>query len=133
MKKLFSIVFGAALMVMGSCSTQNNVKMDGEWLITKACGINTVGGDKQASIRFDGKGKVNGNASVNSFFGSYTTEGDSLKFDHMGMTRMMGGSMDLEDAITKALDNTATVKIENDEATVFDREGNAVMTLKRKK
>ena len=133
MKKLFSIVFGAALMVMGSCSTQNNVKMDGEWLITKACGINTVGGDKQASIRFDGKGQVNGNASVNSFFGSYTTEGDSLKFGTMGMTRMMGGSMDMEDATTKPLNNTATVKIENDEATVFDHEGNAVMTLKRKK
>ena len=49
------------------------------------------------------------------------------------MTRMMGGSMDMEDAITKALNNTATVKIENDEATVFDRDGNAVMTLKRKK
>ena len=76
---------------------------------------------------------MNGNASVNSFFDSYTTEGDSLKIDHMGMTRMMGGSMDMEDAITKALNNTATVKIENDEATVFDHDGNAVMTLKRKK
>ncbi|MGN0214114.1 MAG: META domain-containing protein [Muribaculaceae bacterium] len=133
MKKVFLIVFGAVFMVLGSCSTQNTAKIDGEWLITKAYDVNTVGGDKQAAIRFDGKGQVNGNASVNMFFGSYTAEGDSLKFGAMGMTRMMGSSMEMEDAITKALGNTATVKIENDEATVFDREGKAVMTLKRKK
>lgn len=133
MKKIFSILIVAVLMVMGSCATQKSAKLDGEWLITNACGVNTQGGDSDAFIKFDGNGKVNGNATVNSFFGSYTTNGNSLTFGTVGMTRMMGRSMEMEDAITKALNSTATVKVEEDNATIYDKDGNAVMNLKRKK
>lgn len=133
MKKIISAVFAVAMIVLGSCSTQNNAKLDGEWLITNACGVNTQGGDSDAFIKFDGKGKVNGNATVNTFFGSYTTSGNALTFGTMGMTRMMGGSMKMEDAITDALNNTATWEVKNDEATIFNKDGKPVMTLKRKK
>lgn len=133
MKKIISVVFAVAMIILGSCSTQNNAKLDGEWLITNACGVNTQGGDSDAFIKFDGKGKVNGNATVNTFFGSYTTSGNTLTFGTMGMTRMMGGSMKMEDAITDALNNTATWEVKNDEATIFNKDGKPVMTLKRKK
>lgn len=133
MKKIISAVFAVAMIILGSCSTQNNAKLDGEWLITNACGVNTQGGDSDAFIKFDGKGKVNGNATVNTFFGSYTTSGNTLTFGTMGMTRMMGGSMKMEDAITDALNNTATWEVKNDEATIFNKDGKPVMTLKRKK
>ena len=49
------------------------------------------------------------------------------------MTRMMGGSMDIEDAITKALGEVATVKVDGDKAVIMDAEGNEVMQLERKK
>ena len=49
------------------------------------------------------------------------------------MTLMLGQSMEMETAITKALNSTATVKVENDEATIFNKNGESVMTLKRKK
>lgn len=133
MKKIFSVLAVALIFVMVGCSTQNNAKLDGEWLITNACGVNTQGGDSDAFINFDGNGKVNGNATVNTFFGSYTTSGNTLTFGTMGMTRMMGGSMKMEDAITDALNNTATWEVNNDEATIFNKEGKPVMTLKRKK
>lgn len=133
MKKIISVAFAVAMIILGSCSTQNNAKLDGEWLITNACGVNTQGGDSDAFIKFDGKGKVNGNATVNTFFGSYTTSGNTLTFGTMGMTRMMGGSMKMEDAITDALNNTATWEVKNDEATIFNKDGKPVMTLKRKK
>lgn len=133
MKKLILIMSTSVLMMAAmSCASQKQVKMDGEWTITNACGVNTVGGDKQAAIIFDGKGNVNGNASVNSFFGSYEVVGDSLKFGPMGMTRMMGGSMEMEDAITRALGVSATVKVDGNIATVYDKGGNVIMTLKRK-
>ena len=118
---------------MVACSTHSAVNVDGEWVITNVNGKSTEGGERQAEIMFDGKGKVNGNASVNSFFGSYSVEGDSLKFGPMGMTRMMGGSMEIEDAITKALGEVATVKVDGDKAVIMDAQGNEVMQLERKK
>ncbi|MGN0229435.1 MAG: META domain-containing protein [Muribaculaceae bacterium] len=131
MKKVLGFLFAAMIMV--ACSTHSAVNVDGEWVITNVNGKSTEGGDRQAEIMFDGKGKVNGNASVNSFFGSYSIEGDSLKFGPMGMTRMMGGSMEIEDAITKALGEVATVKIDGDKAVIMDAQGNEVMQLERKK
>lgn len=131
MKKVLGFLFAAMIMV--ACSTHSAVNVDGEWVITNVNGKSTEGGDRQAEIMFDGKGKVNGNASVNSFFGSYSVEGDSLKFGPMGMTRMMGGSMEIEDAITKALGEVATVKVDGDKAVIMDAQGNEVMQLERKK
>lgn len=131
MKKVLGFLFAAMIMV--ACSTHSAVNVDGEWVITNVNGKSTEGGDRQAEIMFDGKGKVNGNASVNSFFGSYSIEGDSLKFGPMGMTRMMGGSMEIEDAITKALGEVATVKVDGDKAVIMDAQGNEVMQLERKK
>ena len=131
MKKVLGFLFAAMIMV--ACSTHSAVNVDGEWVITNVNGKSTEGGERQAEIMFDGKGKVNGNASVNSFFGSYSIEGDSLKFGPMGMTRMMGGSMEIEDAITKALGEVATVKVDGDKAVIMDAQGNEVMQLERKK
>ena len=131
MKKVLGFLFAAMIMV--ACSTHSAVNVDGEWVITNVNGKSTEGGDRQAEIMFDGKGKVNGNASVNSFFGSYSVEGASLKFGPMGMTRMMGGSMEIEDAITKALGEVATVKVDGDKAVIMDAQGNEVMQLERKK
>ena len=131
MKKVLGFLFAAMIMV--ACSTHSAVNVDGEWVITNVNGKSTEGGERQAEIMFDGKGKVNGNASVNSFFGSYSVEGDSLKFGPMGMTRMMGGSMEIEDAITKALGEVATVKVDGDKAVIMDAQGNEVMQLERKK
>ncbi len=133
MKKfLLTVLSVLAVVVMTSCSTSKPV-VDGEWLITNACGVSTEGGDNPTVISFDGKGQMNGNASVNSFFGSYTLNGDTLKLDHVGMTRMMGGSMEIEDAVTKALNSVVTIKIDGDNATIFDAEGKEVMQLQRKK
>ena len=131
MKKVLGFLFAAMIMV--ACSTHSAVNVDGEWVITNVNGKSTEGGDRQAEIMFDGKGKVNGNASVNSFFGEYTVNGDSLKFGTMGMTRMMGQSMEIEDAINKALGEVATVKVDGDKAEVLDAQGKVVMVWERKK
>ena len=130
MKKVLGFIFSAMIMV--ACSSHNAVNVDGEWLITNVNGKSTAGGDRQAEIKFDGKGKVNGNASVNLFFGSYSLEGDSLKFGQMGMTRMMGGSMDIEDAVVKALGESVTIKVNEKSASVLDKNGKVVMELKKK-
>ena len=106
MKKFF--ILSAICALMCSCGSQKKVEgntadLYGEWIIEKAMGLSTEGGEKQAFIKFAPDGKMNGNASVNSFFGGYELKGDTLKLGNVGMTRMMGPSMDIEDAVVKAL------------------------------
>ena len=50
----------------------------------------------------------------------------------MGMTRMMGKSMDIEQAINEALDNSATVETDGKNAKVMNKDGKTVMTLVKK-
>ena len=104
----------------------------GSWKITEACGMSTAKGDSQAEITFADGGKVNGNASVNTFFGNYTLSGQQLKLDGIGMTRMMGQNMEVERAVTKALNAAATISVSGNTATVADASGTVVMRLTRK-
>ena len=132
-------VFLAALIafVLSSCGCNKKVCMKtvdltGTWNIVTAMDKETKNGDKPATITFDGNGQVNGNASVNSFFGGYTLKGNSISFGNMGMTRMMGKSMDIEQAINEALDNSATVETDGKNAKVMNKDGKTVMTVVKK-
>lgn len=126
----------ASCMAMAtSCGNTSKVDtslINGEWLIENAMGVTTETAENEAFISFDGKGGVNGNASVNTFFGSYVYDGTSLKLDNIGMTRMFGASMDVEDAITEAINTAASIEIDGDRATVRNEAGDAIMSLARK-
>jgi heat shock protein HslJ len=76
---------------------------------------------------------VNGCATVNSFFGDYTFDGQNLSFDHLGLTRMMGmeHSMKIEDAVIDAINKTKTVAVKKGKAEFYDAEGNKVIELKK--
>lgn len=135
MKKFF--ILSAICALMCSCGSQKKVEgytadLYGEWIIEKAMGLSTEGGEKQAFIKFAPDGKMNGNASVNSFFGGYELKGDTLKLGNVGMTRMMGPSMDIEDAVVKALGESVTIKVNKQSASVLDKNGKVVMELKKK-
>lgn len=133
-------VFLTALIafVLSSCGCnkavcEKTVDLTGTWTIVTAMDKETKNGDKPATITFDGNGQVNGNATVNSFFGGYTLKGNNISFGNMGMTRMMGKSMDIEQAVNEALDSSATVEINGKKAKVMNKEGKTVMTLVKKK
>lgn len=136
MKK--TLILGAlAILTLGSCSTQGNMNetnlsLIGKWMITKAMGKGVENAETKPYIEFAKDGRFNGNASVNSFFGDYTVKGKSLKMDHVGMTRMMGASMDVEDAVSKALNCTSSIEVKKHDATIKDKDGKIVMRLERK-
>lgn len=122
--------------MLSACNTAKTVvktsgSLFGEWKIEQAMGKNTAGGDRPAVINFTSDGRINGNASVNSFFGGYTSDGKNMSFTHIGMTRMMGQSMDIESAVTEAINSTARISINGDNAVVYDKDGNVVMKLTR--
>ena len=98
----------------------------------KCIGLCTEGVELQAFINFAPYVKINVNASVNSYFGGYELKGDTLKLGNVGMTRMMGPSMDIEDAVVKALGESVTIKVNKKSASVLDKNGKVVMELKKK-
>lgn len=138
MKKLFTIVMVCALL--SSCGSdekkvEGNVgNIKGDWLIEEAMGKSTSGGEKEAFISFGEDGKFNGNTTVNSFFGEYSVvvEGDSLKLSNIGMTRMVGPTMEIEDAIVKALGSYSTVNVSDSTAVMLDEKGEEVLKLRKK-
>jgi len=139
MKNLFKGIIASmmAIGMMASCNSSKNVtgpaSIQGEWSIIEAKGISTKEGTRPATINFTADGKVNGCATVNSFFGDYTFDGQNLSFDHLGLTRMMGmeHSMKIEDAVIDAINKTKTVAVKKGKVEFYDAEGNKVIELKK--
>lgn len=137
MKKVFLISLSVVSMLLTSCGSCKNAtsaeaNIQGDWAIETAMDMSTKAGEQPATISFGKDGRVNGCATVNRFFGDYTNKNGKLSFSTVGMTRMLGQSMDIERAICDALDKTNTVKVDGNTATIMDKEGNTVMVLKRK-
>lgn len=132
MNKIFTII--AAIFALASCSASKQLEASdlvGKWAIVKAMDISTEGAERHAFIEFDNDGRMNGNASVNTFFGGYELKGNQLTFSNIGMTMMMGASMDIEQAITKALDGSVTVKSKGNTLYFLNSNKKTIMTLEK--
>lgn len=124
------------IMMLCSCATKtissdNLAPLIGKWAIVEAMQKGVEGAEKAPYIQFKDNGQINGNASVNSFFGGYKIDGDKVSFSDLGMTRMFGRSMDVEDNISKAIGATATIELKKGTAVMKDKDGKVVMRLKR--
>lgn len=136
MKKSF---FGAILALTTLCACNTNTEnitekttdLTGAWNITEAKGLSTDSAETLPFIHFTDSGTINGNASVNTFFGRFTSNGDSLSMYDMGATMMMGRSMELEMAIMQAMEQCTTIEMLDSVLYVKDAEGNRIMTLER--
>lgn len=126
-KTLLTIAAIAALSACCNCTTEN--ALAGKWNIESAMGTSTEGAENQAFIEFSENGSLSGNASVNIFNGSYKLDGENLTLENIGMTKMMGASMEIEDAVTAALNATATVSINGEQAFVLNETKDTVMVL----
>ena len=130
-KYIFSALCAIAIT---SCSTQKTaMDITGTWNIEKAMGKGTVGAETAPFIQFENDGKMYGNASVNRFFGNYQLKGNKLKFSNLGMTLMLGASMDIEDAVKQAIDRSNTIKADDFKAYIFGEKNDTVMVLKKQK
>ncbi|MCQ2959814.1 MAG: META domain-containing protein [Bacteroidales bacterium] len=129
MKKLL-LVFSIAMSLF-SCSCSQSINISGSWHIDDAYGISTEKGENEAVITFQSN-KVNGNTSINSFMGSYNLTDNDLTISNLGMTKMLGPNIEIEDAVVKGLNSVKKCMVENDKATLFDEEGKEIMHLTKK-
>lgn len=128
MKKFFLMLM--SLPMFFACSS--SVSLKGDWQVVSAYGVSTEGAMNQPFISFQDSGKVTGNAGVNSFFGEYNLKGDALSFGNMGMTRMMGPNMEIEDAVVKALNSAKSIQSKGDVIVILDADGVEAMQIKKK-
>ena len=132
MNKIFTFI--AAVFALASCSTSKQIEpinLVGKWAIVNAMGMSTEGCERQAFIEFNDEGRMNGNATVNNFFGSYVLKADQLSFSNIGTTMMMGPTMDIEQSITKVLDGSVTVRAKGDSLYFRNSDKETIMTLKK--
>ena len=124
-------------MAFCSCTNENGTgntaepDVIGKWAIIEANGLSTDCAETKPFIEFCDSGMVNGHASVNTFFGQYTINGDSIFFNQMGATTMMGHDMEVETAILTAIAQCATLELQDSLLCAKDHDGNVVLSMKR--
>ena len=134
MKTIVKKILLISAVVLPGCTAQKETTLEdiaGQWNIETACGQSTAEGENQAFINFGENGEMTGNTSVNSFFGQYTLKDGKLVLENNGMTRKMGPNMEIETAVTEALNAIATIEVKDSTASVLNEEGKVIMTLKK--
>lgn len=132
------------VMAMAACNNANNtietadtiavetaqtIDISGHWNIMKAMNQTTEAGETAPFIEFNADGEMNGNTSVNIFSSSYTLDGSSLSFGDIAMTKRMGASMEVEDAVIQALNAVASIATADNQAYVMNANNDTIMVL----
>lgn len=103
----------------------------GEWRFTKmSSGDSAFAGFQQEYISFDDVAmRVSGKATCNRFFGSFTLEGNNIKFGPLGSTMMACPGLETENLMMKAFERVNQWKkkgkkllLQKDGVTVFELE-----------
>lgn len=104
----------AVMLLLAACSnsmntTGGNHKLEGtSW---KLISLQSISGPlpataKEATMRLD-TGRVYGSGGCNRYFGSYTLNGSSLKFNGVASTKMFcQDAMAVEDGLMQSINNT---------------------------
>lgn len=109
--------------------TAQNSDINGHWNIEKAMSLTTENGETAPFIEFNADGEMNGNTSVNLFSSSYVLDGENLKFGDIAMTKRMGASMEIEDAVIQALNSVASIAIDGSQAYVMNADNDTIMVM----
>ena len=115
MKKLSFALSGIAVaLLMAACSNSMNTtggshKLEGTtWKLT---GLSSITGElpktpQEVTMHLD-TGRVYGSGGCNRYFGSYSLNGSSLKFNGVASTKMFcQGAMEVEDGLMQSINNT---------------------------
>ena len=129
---LVPLAAGCSPLASTASGTDTPVHLDGtSWTLVRLLGKDLIP-DTKATLAFEGD-QIGGSASCNRYFGGVTIEDETLSFGMVGSTEMWCGEpeglMDQEIDYLKALGSIARYSVENDELTLFDADGQALLTF----
>jgi heat shock protein HslJ len=144
MKAFKPVLLAAGLTIFAGCSLMNPPPaavqtaaavplLDTPWRLTQLGDqvIDNPAGDRAVSITLAASNSAfTGNSGCNRMFGHYALEGDLLKFDGLGGTKMASeGRMQLEQSFTNALLSVIRWKITGRTLELLDETGKPVATF----
>ncbi len=113
-----------------------NAPLEGtEWRLVEVGGQSAVPGlrDRAAAVTFTREGGgVHGSSGINSFFGPYSVDGETLRIENLGMTRMAGPPelMKQESAFVAALHAARKWKVHGNSLELIDEKGVVIARLR---
>ncbi len=127
MKLQLSSLWLALAIVLAACggSAVSPSLAGTSWKLDQIAG-QPVEEQTSPTLAFDNKGQVSGNASCNSFGGTYDAEHGKLTFGPLWSTMMAcpdSGVMEQEAAYFKALAEAASYTVEGEQLTLMDANG----------
>ncbi len=133
-------LFGLATLLLGltSCAMPHAPAAESlwgtEWRLQTLNG-RPVLAEAPATLAFPEAGRVGGQGSCNRFFGSVGLDGERLRFDQMGSTKMacQRDAMDQEDRYLAALNKAQRLKRQGDSLTLFLPDGEPPLRFVRVK
>lgn len=140
MKKLKTMgAATVALIMASSCGSSRNAlqtsALEGEWNIMTVNGQKAEA-EKTPYIGMDlQKNRLYGCAGCNRIMGSLqidSLQAGRLSFAQIGSTRMLCANMETERAVLEALDQVAEYKGTEEELTLTDDKGHALLTLSKR-
>lgn len=109
---------------------------DGEWALVTLRGQPAPmgAGNRPATLRFDtDSNRVSGFSGCNRAAGGFTTNGDSLTFSPLAMTRMMcTEGMELEQSYAEVVGATRTFRLTADTLELIDQGGTVTARFERR-
>ncbi|MEI7434154.1 MAG: META domain-containing protein [Methanomicrobiales archaeon] len=108
-----------------------------EWQLSSySDGTTVVSGQdiRTITMKFNDAGNLSGFGGVNSYFGSYTLDGEAISIGPLASTKMAGPEplMTLESTYLNLLNSVTGVTIAGDSLSLADNEGNIVVTFEPK-
>jgi len=116
------------VLVLSGCTQddRDNARIDvrGDWKV-EVIGDARVIEDSPATISFEDEQRVDGNASCNRYFGSYTLERGKLELSQLGSTMMICSEllMEQEDRFLRALGEVSQAESVDNELILKDEQG----------
>lgn len=130
---MFMVAITAAAFMSTMCKSNGNIPVESNWevehIYAEGSEIAPPAGH-DATLAFLKDGKIAGDTGCNRFFGDFSAEKSTLKFENVGSTRMMCPDMAFETAFLQAISNTAAYNIGNGSLALKDSNGNIIALLK---
>ena len=133
MKKNFLIGILLTALFLSSCGVlpvSNTIDLKGtSWTLVSYNGTALIPGSAMTAF-FEGS-EVNGSASCNHYFGSYTTKGEQIQIDGLGWTEMAcmdpEGIMEQEQVLMSLLSQAAAISIQGETLQLTTENGDSLI------
>ena len=127
---VFAVVVLFGMVALQSCAPAGTDLAGTRWNVTEINGQPMLE-NAPVTMEFN-ESEVNGKAACNSYFATYTVNGDRLTFDAIGQTEMYcmdEGVMDMETLFLRSLSKTDTFVVDGSQMTITLTDGGSIVLV----